>query len=140
MSITDSIKLLYQAQSKIPPLIEDMEGMKEHDMKDYYVRLKTILKESEEFNQLAYDEVAGEKINIEVSDVFDKVKDKDAVSKILILGGAGVGKSTLMQYMAYKWSTGSIWKDKFDVVYRVTLKTLLNSSWKAKYLEDKRYA
>lgn len=42
--------------------------------------------------------------------------------------------------MAYKWSTDFIWKNKFDAVYRVTLKTLLNASWKAKYLEDKQYA
>lgn len=79
--------------------------MKEYDMKDYYVRLKTILKEREEENESRYEAVAGEKINIEVNDVFDKVKDQEQANKILILGGAGVGKSTLMQYMAYKWST-----------------------------------
>lgn len=48
-----------------------MEGMKEYDMKEYYVRLKTILKEKEDANQSNYEEVAGEKINIEVNDVFD---------------------------------------------------------------------
>lgn len=48
--LRSSIRAMYQVQSKIPPLIEDMEGMKEYDMEDYYVRLKTILKESDESN------------------------------------------------------------------------------------------
>lgn len=42
-----------------------------------------------------------------------------------------------MSYMSYKWSTDSIWENKFDLVYRLTLKTLLNIRWKEKYLEDK---
>jgi len=39
-----------------------------------------------------------------------------------------------MQYMAYKWSVGKLWNDKFDYVFRVTLKTLLNREWKDYYV------
>lgn len=80
-------------------------------MKEYYVRLKTILNENYDTNQLSdNNELSLEKIDIEVNNIFDNMRDKDQVSKILILGEAGVGKSTLMQYMAYKWSENSIWK------------------------------
>lgn len=48
-----------------------MEGMEEYDLKDYYVRLKTILKEGEDDNQSSYEAVVGEKINIDVNDIFD---------------------------------------------------------------------
>ena len=35
--------------------------------------------------------------------------------------------------MAYKWAAGDLWKGKFDYIYRVTLKTLLNEKWKEEY-------
>ena len=35
--------------------------------------------------------------------------------------------------MAYQWSIGDIWKEKFDQVYRLSLKTLLNKNWKNNY-------
>lgn len=50
-----------------------MEGMKEYDMKDYYVKLKTVIKGVDNSNLSAYEEVAGEKINIEINNVFDRV-------------------------------------------------------------------
>jgi hypothetical protein len=35
--------------------------------------------------------------------------------------------------MSYQWAEGKIWQGKFDFVYRITLKTLLDGSWKENY-------
>ena len=35
--------------------------------------------------------------------------------------------------MAYKWGIGKIWEEKFDQVYRLSLKTLLDKNWKDIY-------
>ncbi|AAY61704.1 Predicted NTPase [Rickettsia felis URRWXCal2] len=55
------------------------------------------------------------------------------IGKVLLLGSAGIGKTTLMHYLSYKWGKGELWNDKFDYVFRVKLKELLNESWKDGY-------
>ncbi|AFC73197.1 NACHT domain-containing protein [Rickettsia montanensis] len=58
---------------------------------------------------------------------------KADIGKVLLLGSAGIGKTTLMHYLSYKWGKGELWSDKFDYVLRVRLKELLNESWKDGY-------
>lgn len=135
------LKEIYQSQDKIAPLIEGLDEMPEYSMKDYYVRLQTIVQEdaSQGVGARPYEEISGEKVPIDISKMFDKLQgdhSNEVPAKLLVLGGAGVGKSTLMQYMVYKWSQGELWNDKFDLVYRVSLKTLLNQEWNRKYNED----
>ncbi|HJD59423.1 MAG TPA: NACHT domain-containing protein [Rickettsia endosymbiont of Omalisus fontisbellaquei] len=55
------------------------------------------------------------------------------IGKVLLLGSAGIGKTTLMHYLSYKWGKEELWNDKFDYVFRVKLKELLNESWKDGY-------
>ena len=40
--------------------------------------------------------------------------------------------------MAYRWSTSGLWNDKFDFVYRITLKTLLTTGWDRDYDKEDR--
>ncbi len=54
------------------------------------------------------------------------------IGKVLLLGSAGIGKTTLMHYLSYKWGKGELWHDKFDYVFRVKLKELL-SNWTVRY-------
>ena len=54
------------------------------------------------------------------------------VGKVLLLGSAGIGKTTLMHYLSYKWGKWELWNDKFDYVFRVKLKELL-SNWTVRY-------
>ena len=58
--------------------------------------------------------------------------DKSEMSgqRILVLGTAGVGKSTLMQYISYEWANERLWHKKFDHVYKVTFKQLLRDNCK----------
>lgn len=55
------------------------------------------------------------------------------VGKALLLGGAGIGKTTLIHYLSYSWGEKDLWNDKFDYVVRIKLKELLNENWSREY-------
>ncbi|CAF1058026.1 unnamed protein product [Adineta steineri] len=67
----------------------------------------------------AYKEIYDAKILIDIKDIFKKCKD--ATKKILVLGRAGIGKSTFCQYVAYQWAKGNLWP-KYDLVVLVDLR------------------
>jgi hypothetical protein len=164
----DKLITLYQSQNTLPKLIED-EAVKEQSLEDYYIKLQIILKDSDQeetsfsqrvtsYNQ--YESVSGAKRPIEIEQLFEQLDDKHpSANKILILGSAGIGKTTLMHYMAYRWATTlksvpgitpestlevtqtpttttlkpQLWANKFDYVFRVKLKDLLSDDWKSNY-------
>ena len=49
--------------------------------------------------------------------------EKQEVKKILILGRAGIGKSTLCQKMAYDWASGALFKE-FSFVFHIPLRKM----------------
>ncbi len=134
-SLTQRLKALYQSQHTLPKLIDD-ERLPEHHLSTHYVDLQVLLKEESRQGAAAYDSVLGEKAPIDLNDIFNQVdKDHPEVSRILFLGGAGVGKTTLLHYLSYRWAQDgkeALWEDKFDYVFRVRLKELLDDGW-AKY-------
>jgi len=70
----------------------------------------------------------------EIKNIIEQVnRIKADVGKVLLLGSAGIGKTTLMHYLSYKWGKEDLWNDKFDYVFRIKLKELLNESWKDGY-------
>lgn len=96
-------------------------------MESYYVKLQIILNQDCNPGLSAYEKVPGEKQAIKMKDLFNTLPSQTTeANKVLLV----VGKSTLMQYMAFRWAKGELWKDRFDSVYRVLLKTLLNETWK----------
>ena len=122
MDFQQTLKAIYKRHDKIAPLIEGLEEkIPQQTLDDYYVKLKTIVKEDDDKKRGNYETISGQKEEVEIENIFNE----PAIRKLLILGGAGVGKSTLMQYMAYRWSTNNLWNDRFDYVYRVPLKKLL---------------
>jgi GTPase SAR1 family protein len=132
--LSGKLKYLYEQDNTLPKLIED-EDIPEQRIQDYYVKLQVVLQEN--FDQgrsaAAKDQVVGEKKPVEVDKLFDEIdKDHPAVSKILLLGGAGIGKSTLMHYISHQWAQGKLWKDKYEHVFRVRLKDLLDPTWAKK--------
>ena len=132
----EKLKEIYKRQDEIEPLVEGLEDeIPQKSMKDYYIKLQTIVDENKEKKQAGYEKSSNNRQEVEVENIFDKLPGQETIknsgiNKLLILGGAGVGKSTLMRYMAYKWGEGELWKDKFDFIYRVPLKILLNHEWK----------
>ena len=106
--ITVKLKALYRAQDILPKLIED-KSVPEQRMDDYYVKL-----------QIALDKGAGagnKKQPIELGQIFDEIKEEGsgdnnkvmkASDKVLIVGGAGIGKTTLLHNICYQWGKASV--------------------------------
>lgn len=44
--------------------------------------------------------------------------------RVLLVGRAGIGKTTLCQKIAHDWASGKLWNDTFDVVYWFSLRDL----------------
>ncbi|KAL4471090.1 hypothetical protein ABPG72_006471 [Tetrahymena utriculariae] len=74
-----------------------------------------------------------------VDDIFCLL-EQNYQCKILIQGQAGVGKTTLMQYIAQEWSQKNIQSERFSEIYFISLKTLLNKTWAEKFLIDQQYS
>ena len=58
---------------------------------------------------------------IPLSQLFDKLHDKDVPKTVLILGRPGVGKTTVIKQMARLWAEGKLWKDTVEYLFVVTL-------------------
>eukprot|EP01038_Epipyxis_sp_PR26KG_P007253 gene7253-9889_t len=54
----------------------------------------------------------------------ENIIDMNGKNKILIIGSPGVGKSTLLQYICYKWSMEKLWNGKFKYLLEIELKYL----------------
>jgi predicted NACHT family NTPase len=73
----------------------------------------------------SYEKIHEAKTLIELERLFQRTKeDKQNPKKLLILGRAGIGKTTLCQYVTYRWSKGTLWNDQFDAVFWVPLREL----------------
>lgn len=55
----------------------------------------------------------------------DQIFTEDSNKHILLIGPGGIGKSTLCQTMAFQWSQGTLWKERFDLLVWVSLRDLL---------------
>ncbi|CAF2025452.1 unnamed protein product [Rotaria magnacalcarata] len=73
-----------------------------------------------------FEEIHGVKTAIEVENMFDKCKDK--TNKVLVLGRAGIGKSTFCQYVTYRWAKGDLWSD-YNLVVLIYLRKLTDSRY-----------
>lgn len=141
--IKDKLKKLYSLQKTIPKLIDD-DSIKAQNLEDFYIKLQIILAADDTRGSLSnHDQISGKKLPIEMNALFDQVDDQHpAAKKLLIMGGAGVGKTTLLHYMSYRWGgsggssdgenneTQSLWNDRFDYVFRIRLKKLGTDTWK----------
>ena len=126
LTFQDQLKRIYQNQNQIIPLIQGLEDeIPQQLLESDYIKLKMSIRGGQN------------RPNVDITDletIFDLLPIEEAfmkrpIHKLLIVGGAGTGKSTLTQYIAYKWSQGELWNDKFDYVYKVSFKTLLTRGW-----------
>ncbi len=136
------LQIFHQEHSKIPTLIKD-EDIKEQSLKDCYISLKILIKDDkalEDLGQISDDNyhLLGDKKPIAVNDIFAPLqKDQKPVSKLIIIGRAGIGKTTLMQYIAYKWGEGHKSDyNRFDYLFQIRLKDLLDDEWRQNYGRD----
>jgi hypothetical protein len=118
--LTVKLQDLYVKSKKmLPKLIDDL-SIASQSMDDYYVNLQIVVDKSQE----------GEKYPIELTQLFDDVENQHASGKVLIVGGAGIGKTTLLDRIAYEWGKGKLFQDKFDYVFTVRLKKLTTDAWR----------
>nr|WP_218460337.1 NACHT domain-containing protein [Rickettsia sp. TH2014] len=110
-------KELHNKDDEIDNIVKSLEGETNEENKFAILRRNLTNKSESEIKNIA------ESIN----------RIQAGISKVLLLGSAGIGKTTLMHYLSYKWGKGNLWNDKFDYVFRVKLKELLNESWKDGY-------
>ena len=73
-----------------------------------------------------FEQIYGTKTVVDVKDIFNKCKDQ--TKNILVLGRAGIGKSTFCQYIAYRWATGAIWS-QYDILILIPLRSLTESRY-----------
>jgi hypothetical protein len=122
-SLSEKLKAFYSRQDTIPKLIEDI-SVPTQKLDEYYIKL----------NMLA-NEGSGDKYPIETEEMFALKNGKAAADKVLVFGGAGIGKSVFLQNIAYKWSKGELFNNKFDSSFKIRLK-LLSNDWKAGFNSD----
>ena len=79
-----------------------------------------------------FEEIYGVKTSIDVADLFKRCKDP--TRKVLVLGRAGIGKSTFCQHITYRWANGELWSE-YELVVLIRLRSLTNS----RYPPGKRY-
>ncbi|WP_316358185.1 sister chromatid cohesion protein PDS5 [Candidatus Neptunichlamydia sp. REUL1] len=65
--------------------------------------------------------ITSEPINLE--DLFIPKEGKPC-NKVLMIGGAGIGKSTVCQKIAYDWAAGRLWNTQFKYIYWLPLRYL----------------
>ncbi|CAF3582763.1 unnamed protein product, partial [Rotaria socialis] len=80
-----------------------------------------------------YEEIYGHKTSIDVKNIFQQCKDQ--IKKVLILGRAGIGKSTFCQYVTYRWAKGEVWSE-YELLILIRLRKLTSS----RYPPGKKYS
>ncbi|CAF0866181.1 unnamed protein product, partial [Didymodactylos carnosus] len=73
-----------------------------------------------------FEEIYGTKTSTDVKDIFKKCKDQ--TKKILVLGRAGIGKSTFCRYVTCRWAKGEIWSE-YELVVFIQLRVLTASRY-----------
>ena len=65
-----------------------------------------------------------------ISQLFEKLHDRCAPGKVLILGKAGIGKTTLIKQIAKQWAEKELWNDVIEYLFVITLRQLQqNGMW-----------
>ncbi|CAF2900206.1 unnamed protein product [Rotaria sp. Silwood2] len=63
-------------------------------------------------------------LNFKKEETLIRFEDLFSKSRILILGEAGSGKTTICQYAAYSWACGTLWQNRFDWLFYIKMRNL----------------
>ncbi len=64
-----------------------------------------------------YEDIHRPKQPIDLTNLFEPREKADQIiepKRLLVLGRAGIGKTTLCRRLAYQWATGELWRDRYD--------------------------
>eukprot|EP00759_Apiculatamorpha_spiralis_P020264 PhF_6_TR25696/c2_g1_i1/m.36216 len=72
----------------------------------------------------SFEEIVSSKKNVILADIFrEDRRARTPVSRVLVLGRAGIGKTTLCKKVTYDWATSSFWK-KFRFFFAVKYRSM----------------
>ncbi|MGZ6298181.1 MAG: NACHT domain-containing protein, partial [Parachlamydiaceae bacterium] len=122
---------VYAPPLKIEECFINLSILKEGKQKD---KEKEALEKKSKREQIfgSYEDVfkTADKKPIHLKDLFESRDGKDP-KKLLILGRAGIGKSTLCQYLTHLWwGNDGVWKNQFDLVVRINLRNLTRKRYR----------
>ncbi|CAF3157624.1 unnamed protein product [Rotaria sp. Silwood2] len=130
------IRLEYKRNSRIERI---MNPAKSVSIEQSYINLAIVeIKEQQETEKKlrdaqhndaiigTFEQIYGMKTVVDVKDIFNKCKDQ--TKNVLVLGRAGIGKSTFCQYVAYQWATGALWS-QYDLLVLIPLRSLTESRY-----------
>ena len=67
----------------------------------------------------------GSEIELEtIMDISEEDRNKDGASWVLLIGGPGMGKTTISQTLSYRWGIRELWDEKYDFVFHLTCRKL----------------
>lgn len=81
----------------------------------------------------AYEEIYGVKTPVNLENIFDKCKEKPR--KVLLCGRAGIGKSTLCQYVTYRWAKGQLW-NHYEIIILIRLRNLIEKRYRNRIIDS----
>lgn len=67
---------------------------------------------------------------IQVSEMLEPRGSSKFIQRILVVGPAGIGKTTLLHYIAHQWSLGNLWNERFQAVFWLPLRCLLKEDYR----------
>jgi V8-like Glu-specific endopeptidase len=127
--IIHSLKAYYKSRNEIPRLLSCALPIEE-----IYTELVLLNKSNkddkkaeekafEEHRINSWEDIHASKEPIDLPSIFEN-KEGPPRKRLLILGRAGIGKSTLCQHIAHQWAEGKLWKEKFDALFWIPLRKL----------------
>ncbi|MBA3238306.1 MAG: HEAT repeat domain-containing protein [Parachlamydiaceae bacterium] len=129
--IIQSLKTCYKGRNTIPRLLGEalpiaeiytelvlLHNNKEEDKKEEK-------KAFEEHRINSWEDIHASKKPIELNALF-KTQEGKTPNRLIILGRAGIGKSTLCQHIAHQWAEDKLWREKFHALFWIPLRKLQN--------------
>ena len=152
LACKDSVSVLqvglreyYLTQEFLPKFIDDNDekGVPELTIQDSYMNLVIVKREEQQEKESRlrdiphkdgsvdtllndYEDIYTAKEPIKIHDLFDLSVQTRASHKILVYGRAGIGKTTLIHKIAYTWAQGTLWVNKLEYVFWLSLQKLNN--------------
>ncbi|KIC76463.1 hypothetical protein DB41_GC00300 [Neochlamydia sp. TUME1] len=141
-TLINSLRSLYLSQKTLSifRIKAEQEWEFKVPLEDIYVRLGIIESKERRVRDLALDKHSQQiqddriptfetiyepKQNIEIEKLFEhKSLEKENAKRIYIQGAAGIGKSTLCHYIAYRWAKEELWQGIFSYLFWIPLRNL----------------
>ncbi len=132
--MAESIKSKYEIDPELAKLNKSLS------VQEYYINLAIVenkeqrekekkLEKAKDIDDIrgTYEEIHGTKTTILVEDIFKNSKNP---KRVLLLGRAGIGKSTFCKYVINRWAQGELWQE-YKLVILIQLRKLTKERYSA---------